>query len=320
MRGNKTSFASHIASLLVVSAVALPSNGYANASIELCLVKELKHAAETTTVAELRQRCNVDSQVNSSLEHSIAQNSSTEGRGSVDQRRRIEATLADQPFSITAHQPNYLMTTYSERSNHDPFIELSGDSTPVEESEIVFQVSIKAPVWRNALGSRFDLFAAYTAKSWWQLFADDFSAPFRETNYQPELFLRTESDINIPGTRLVGWDLGFNHESNGRSDPLSRSWNRIMARGAFQVTDDLSLFARAWYRLPEEDEDNDNPGMHQYYGYGDVRAVWTPNQNTFTALFRPGTKEFSYELCGVDQSARHLESLHNTTRAMVRAF
>ncbi len=95
---------------------------------------------------------------------------------------------------------------------------------------------------------------------------------------------------------VVGWDLSFNHESNGRADPLSRSWNRIIAKVGLQVTDDLNLIARAWYRIPEDEADDDNPREYRSYGYGDVRAIWTPNRNTFTALLRPGTDKTSYEL------------------------
>ena len=60
--------------------------------------------------------------------------------------------------------------------------------------------------------------------------------------------------------------------------------------------DDLVLSARTWYRLPEDDEDDDNPHMHRYYGYGEVRGTYAPNKNTFSAMFRPGTDKNSVEL------------------------
>jgi len=52
----------------------------------------------------------------------------------------------------------------------------------------------------------------------------------------------------------------------------------------------------AWYRIPEDDDDDDNPDIYQYRGYGQIRAAWTPNRNTFTAMYRPGTKEAGLEL------------------------
>ncbi len=69
-----------------------------------------------------------------------------------------------------------------------------------------------------------------------------------------------------------------------------------MARTAFEATDQISFLLRAWYRLREDAEDDDNPGMHRYYGYGDIRGIWTPNRNTFTAMLRPGTDKTSFEV------------------------
>lgn len=179
--------------------------------------------------------------------------------------------------------------------NVAPFQQLD-PTAQLEDNEMVFQLSIKAPLWRNMFGSDIDGYFGYTTVSYWQLFNDDFSAPFRETNYQPELFIRKVTKRERLGVGVLGWDLSLNHQSNGRAEPLSRSWNRVMGRTGLQLTDDLGLLVRAWYRIPEDDVDDDNPGMHRYYGYGDLRAIWTPNRNTFTAMLRPGTQETSYEV------------------------
>ena len=161
-----------------------------------------------------------------------------------------------------------------------------------------FQVSAKFPVWRNMLGSDTDMYFGYTQTSWWQLFADEgiTSAPFRETNYEPELFVRHFSDIAVPlDGRLSALDLSLVHQSNGRSEILSRSWNRIMGRAALDYGN-LALMGRLWYRLPEDEDDDDNPNEYRYLGYGDIRAVWAPNKNTISAMWRPGTEESGLEL------------------------
>ena len=95
---------------------------------------------------------------------------------------------------------------------------------------------------------------------------------------------------------MSGWDLGLNHESNGRGfSNLSRSWNRVLGQAVFDANS-LAVLLRAWYRIPVDDDEDDNPQMHRYYGYGDIRAIWAPNRNTFTAMFRPGTEKNAYEL------------------------
>jgi len=56
----------------------------------------------------------------------------------------------------------------------------------------------------------------------------DESRPFRETDYEPEALLAFDTHYEVLGWqgRLLG--IGVNHQSNGRSNPLSRSWNRVI--------------------------------------------------------------------------------------------
>ncbi len=283
--------------LMTATAIALlgsllPIGGFGQSNDISCLVDALADAKDSTTVGELRAMC--QERRSADVTTVDAERIPVYERSAMDERIAIEQSAEDRPFLITAHQPNYLLWSTFD-PNQAPFQNFT--PPPVaEDTEMVFQISIKAPIWQNVLGSNIGAYVAYTTKSYWQLFTDDFSAPFRETNYQPEIFLRSYSKHEILGIDVVGWDLGFNHESNGRADPLSRSWNRVMGRVGLQVSDDLTLAARAWYRIPEDEVDDDNPREYRYYGYGDVRAIWTPNRNTFTALLRPGTQEFSYEL------------------------
>ncbi|MEL7045519.1 MAG: phospholipase A [Pseudomonadota bacterium] len=265
---------------------------------DACLLREARTASPDTTLKELRLRCeNSDpGPPPSELSETRVVASTDFEAGAIRQRIGAEDQIEASPFKLTPHAPNYIAYSLMDEANQAPFAPLVGTPEPIEDHEAVFQISFKAPIAQNIFATDLDVYFAYTSKAWWQVANDDLSSPFRETNYQPELFIRSDQRRSIFGIPLEGWSLGYAHESNGREQALSRSWDRIEARAAFQLVNDISLFARTWYRLPEDDEDNDNPGMYKYRGYGDLRAIWTPNRSTFTAMLNPATEGTNFEL------------------------
>ncbi|MFT4046241.1 MAG: phospholipase A [Solimonas sp.] len=165
--------------------------------------------------------------------------------------------LVAMPPCLSFHKPMYLMpTTYSDRYTSD-------------ESELVYQISLKLNLFSS------NIFFAYTQKSFWQVYNASESRPFRETNYNPELFYRWK-----PGFALCphcGFDFGAEHESNGRDVPLSRSWNRVYAN-VFHEWHRTLVDLKLWYRIPEDKKKtpddakgDDNPDIEHYYGYGELR-------------------------------------------------
>jgi phospholipase A1 len=279
--------------ILAVALAITPCFANAAQDLDTCLLDALRNADKTATVAEIKAFCEGEG---ASAAAVATEQLPVYERSIIEERFDEERELERRPFVITPHNPTYFTASYFDDPNQAPFEEVTGISAPLEDSEVNFQISIKAPLWRNVFGSNTDAYFAYTARSWWQLSNDDVSSPFRETNYQPEFFFRNFTQHDFLGLTLAGWSLGFVHESNGRADPLSRSWNRIMARFGVQASSDLTFLVRAWHRIEEDEEDDDNPNMHRYYGYGDIRAIWTPNRNTITAMLRPGTAQTSYEL------------------------
>ena len=273
------------------TASAFPAIADARAVDSACITDVIADADDSMTVGELRTLCG--KQLSDETRAAPAKDVPVYEQSAFEERFGTEAE--ERPFQITPHQPNYLMWSTLDDPNVGPFLPQDPNAM-LEDNEMVFQLSIKVPLWRNMFGSDIDGYFGYTTKSYWQLFNDEFSAPFRETNYQPELFIRKFKTRNFLGMSLLGWDLSLNHESNGRTEPLSRSWDRVMGRLGLQVSKDLTVLGRAWWRIPEDDDEDDNPNMYRYYGYGDLRAIWTPKRNTFTALLRPGTEEFSYEV------------------------
>jgi phospholipase A1 len=139
----------------------------------------------------------------------------------------------------------------------------------LQDIEAVFQISLKSKVWETIGGSNVDLWVAYTQQSFWQVYNASLSRPFRETNYEPEVFAIWGFDQPL----FLGWrarfmGLGINHQSNGRAEPLSRSWNRVIAQFGFE-NGDWSLQARPWWRIKEQNDD-DNPFIERYVGQGEL--------------------------------------------------
>jgi phospholipase A1 len=66
--------------------------------------------------------------------------------------------------------------------------------------------------------------------------------------------------------------IGINHQSNGRAAPLSRSWNRIIAQWGLEKGD-TTLLVRPWWRISESITTDDNPGIQNYVGRGEIIAA-----------------------------------------------
>ncbi|WP_261792134.1 phospholipase A [Campylobacter hyointestinalis] len=142
--------------------------------------------------------------------------------------------------------------------------------------ETKFQISVKKPLVRDILGLDETLYFGYTQRSWWQTSKD--SSPFRENNYEPELFVNFPTDIlTIPN--LKNFQLGVLHNSNGKDGEQSRSWNRVYLMGNF-VYDGFSIAPRLWWRIPEHDDDN--PDIKDYAGNGDMSMFYKFNKHIFS--------------------------------------
>lgn len=203
-----------------------------------------------------------------------------EGKPLIEIRLDAEGASWENPFVLTGHKPNFILFTYNSNPNRDPNGLLAGQEA--DETELKFQISLKYCVFcRESV----QWYAGYTQQSYWQIMR--FSAPFRETNYEPETFVRwrRKSGGSLFGFTMPVLDVGFSHQSNGRSEPDSRSWNRAYAdmwieRGNFHLS------IKPWYRFVEPAATDDNPDLARYLGYGEVRAMYGYEKNVFTLMAR----------------------------------
>lgn len=205
--------------------------------------------------------------------------------GLARQRMTVQSAIADLPWAVLPYHRNYLLpVTWNNSLNREPWENLfPGEGLQQEEAK--FQISFKALAVRDILGEGTNLWAAYTQESWWQVYNSDLSSPFRETNYQPELMFTVDNDKSAFGFTNTQLGLSFNHQSNGRSQILSRSWNRVIASADFE-RDATFVRLRAWYRVPESREKDDNPSIWNTMGYGDITVAWRNDQHEFSVLAR----------------------------------
>lgn len=173
------------------------------------------------------------------------------------QRDADAFTLVNETPGLSFHKPMYML----------PFTYSSDYRS--EETEMVFQISLKQRLFAR------NIFFGYTQKSFWQVYNGDDSRPFRETNFNPELFYRWKPEY--AACSGCGLDIGIDHESNGQEVGDSRSWNRIIL-AAYRETGKTLVHLRVWYRIPEDPKrtqddpkGDDNPDIERYYGYGELR-------------------------------------------------
>lgn len=215
----------------------------------------------------------------------------------VEVRRELERDSERNPLAITAYRRNYLLPwTYNTHPNQSDFAVIS-DNGDADKAEVKFQFSFKVNVLDNLFGNNGDLYFAYTQRSWWQAYNSEVSSPFRETNYEPEVFLSFNNRFSLFGWTNTLNRIGYAHQSNGQSDLLSRSWNRLYADVFFQRGDWAVSVAPHW-RIPESDADDDNPQLNDYIGYGDITVVkaWGEQEVSLMVRGHPGKHHYGAQL------------------------
>ena len=188
-------------------------------------------------------------------------------------------------YAVMMHRSNYILPlAYNSSPNREPY-QAGSSRENVEEMEVKFQLSLKVKLWQDIVGKDVDLWFGYTQKSFWQLYDFSESSPFRETNYEPEVLFNLRTHFRLLGMDIRTITLGLNHQSNGRSEPYSRSWNRLVGnlgleRGTF------TLLLKTWYRIPESDDKDNNPNIDAYMGYGELQSYYIWKKHRFGVMLR----------------------------------
>ena len=198
--------------------------------------------------------------------------------------QRIEDDARRETFTLTARKPNYFLVTSMGTPNQAPH-EFMGSADRLESEEIKFQLSFQTKMADDLIAGNGDLWFGYTQVAYWQLFNSAISAPFRETNYEPEVYVAFLTSYRLLGLKLRSVNAGLVHQSNGRADPLSRSWNRVFAD--FQLTrGDFALSFKPWVRIKEDPAEDNNPDIENYLGRYELRLFYNWRGQVFSAMLR----------------------------------
>ncbi len=259
-----------------------------DADMQDCLIRAMQKADDVTTVGELKAACQSETpgpEIAAEQESAAAETEET----ALQKRFKQEEESKSNLWTIIPHRPNYiLLGNYNFSSMNDkPYEDAVGTDVDLNSTEVKFQISFKFMLWENLFKKRTngDLFFAYTQLAMWQLYNKDISSPFRDTNYEPEVFLAFDNNWEIFGFTNRVNIFGFAHQSNGRSEPLSRSWNRLYASFVFE-RGNFASGLKIWWRIPEDAEDDNNPDIEDYLGNFELRSAYKWGKQTFGLMWR----------------------------------
>ncbi|WP_254461198.1 phospholipase A [Xanthomonas sacchari] len=213
------------------------------------------------------------------------------GKGSLlDSRWELAKDSKLGTFQLRAYKPVYLLPAFwTSKKNEMPSSPNPANTVttaePLDSVEAKFQLSFKTKIVENIFGDNGDLWGGYTQSSRWQVYNAEQSRPFRETNYEPELMLVFRNNYSLFGWKGRMTGIQLTHQSNGRSDPLSRSWNRAMLNIGLD-RENWALVLRPWYRIPESRKQDNNPDIEDYMGRGDATLIYNRNGHEVALMAR----------------------------------
>ena len=217
-------------------------------------------------------------------------------------------------FSFRGYRPVSVSISAGDDMNQQP---VSGNphnsatsADNYQRQEMRIQMSVRTKLAQNLLTDpggnlRDALWVGYTGLSYWQVFNSAMSRPFRNTDHEPELFYIYPTTAQLPfGWRWRYSGVGLVHQSNGQSDPLSRSWNRYYVMTGLELDNRWQVQAKLWKRVRENAADDNNPGIQDYIGRGELKLGWNVNQANWLGLTARGS------LNGHGKGSGRLEWMH----------
>ncbi len=163
------------------------------------------------------------------------------------------ASFVEEELALSAHEPVYFLLGARNGMNARYQVSFKyrifdDESTPVQWLPVLKQLHL-----------------GYTQTATWDLGVD--SKPFHDTSYRPSLFWQKRLDESKDMPRYLR--AGYEHESNGKEGPNSRSIDLAYLQPAWRADFDDGnslIFAPRFYSYLDKDE---NPDIAHYRGYAD---------------------------------------------------
>lgn len=154
---------------------------------------------------------------------------------------------------------------------HEAIYFLYGADAPAAKFQLSFKYRLRSFGEGDRERALRTLQFGYTQRSLWDI--DARSSPFYDTSYMPSLFYESFAPATTANAGLVTWlgfQTGYQHESNGRNVPDSRSLNTLFFRRGVTIGS-----SESWHLIVSPKVSvyvgglSDNPDLTDYRGYAE---------------------------------------------------
>ncbi len=196
-----------------------------------------------------------------------------------DEKSKLESRIQEQkkinkiPGFFSWYKPNYMLplyytsSPYNEAYNNDAQDVHTPNNQKVISLESKGQVSVTVPVYKSLFGNEdMSLDVAFTEMVYWQTLVE--SQYFRETDAEATMFFKYHFYRNWL------WELAVDHQSNGKGEPLERSWNRVISTVQFS-SEHFFVQGDFWFLIFKAESANlHNPDITDYLGHENIVVAY----------------------------------------------
>jgi len=198
----------------------------------------------------------------------------------------IEGTVAPGPVTTAVLAPkgsDHSAVSTIQRSfvDHfsalDPVYFIFGPKAPAAKFQFSLKYRLLSFDGDTPEALRSTLQFGYTQRSLWNVNASP--SAFYDTSYMPSLFYQfrtraSESDAAQGGLKWLGFQSGYQHESNGQGSIAERSLNTLFVRSGYLIGRPDRWHAIVQVRVFDYVGGlSNNPSLKDYRGYGDWQVI-----------------------------------------------